>query len=1242
MLDIPLAHLARRIGICTLALAVGVSTAVVLLLLVSGPPPRAQAADGPHLAPNTARAESLPTGASAQWQPAVKEQLAKEGGVGAASFTPSSVLTLTDAITGSSFGSSVGSAGDVNGDGYLDAIVGASSYLSGTGRVYLYLGSASGLNTTPAFTATGEGTSNRFGFPVGAAGDVNGDGYADVIIGANGYLNNTGRAYVYLGSMNGLSATPAFTVTGDAPANYFGTSVGTAGDVNNDGYDDIVIGAFNYSNGAGRAYVYLGSATGLSSTPAFTATGEGTNNSLGNSAHTAGDVNNDGFDDIVIGAPGYLTYTGRVYLYLGSAVGLSTAPDLTLTGEATNTLFGWSVETAGDVNADTYSDVIVSAPGGEERIYVYLGSAAGLSLTPVFTDFGNIGPNMTFGIAVATAGDVNGDGYDDVVVGGLQFTISKIWAYVYLGTGDGRGLIPVPVFDTGQQSGYASTEGFIGTLGDMNGDGFADIIMGAAGTFTSTGQAHVYYGAAYTPSWSWMVTGDRAESQLGYSVATAGDVNGDSYADVIIGVPGGSPTDTGRIFLYTGSAVGLSLTPTSVLTGGVSDHFGWSAGTAGDVNKDGYADIIVGAWSYNNSTGQAYAYLGSPTGLSATPAFTATGETTNSLFGFSVRTAGDVNKDGYSDIIIGAWGYNNMQGRAYVYLGGASGLNTTPVITLTGENVGDGLGYSVGTAGDVNGDGYADVGIGAPRYGGFNGRAYIYLGNTSGLDAAAIFTATGTRGSGFGWPVATAGDVNGDSYADIVVGEGNTSTIGYAYVHLGAASGLSDTPAFTLTDNVPYSYFGVSAGTAGDVNGDGYDDVIVGAIYQGGGEAYIYLGGTGGLSTVPIMTLTADLPLGVLFGLSAGTAGDVNKDGYADVIVGEPGYQSFYPCCVDGRGRAFLYPGGPAGVDLRLTKAVTPTTATPGQAITYTLTFSNAGIVTATNVVITDLMPAGQVSDSSYIHSGAVITPTPGITYSWQVADLAPGVGGVITITGVLSPDLQAGVFTNTATITSTTAEANTTNNTSAVGVTINLPPVATDDTYTTPEDVSLAITSPGILANDSDPNNDLLTAITLTNPLTGALALSADGAFAYTPTLNFNGVVTFTYQASDGITNSNSAIVTITVTPVNDSPVAAHDAYTVTEDLPLAVAAPGVLANDTDNDGPVSLTAFTVTNPLTGSLALNLDGSFTYTPTLNFTGVVTFTYQANDGLANSNPATVTITVAAAPGSKLYLPLVVK
>ena len=134
-------------------------------------------------------------------------------------------------------------AGDVNGDGYADVVVGAYGYSSDTGRAYVYLGGASGLATTAATTLTGEATGNDFGDSVATAGDVNGDGYADVVVGAYGYSSGTGRAYVYLGGASGLATTAATTWTGEATDNYFGYSVATAGDVNGDGYADVVVGA---------------------------------------------------------------------------------------------------------------------------------------------------------------------------------------------------------------------------------------------------------------------------------------------------------------------------------------------------------------------------------------------------------------------------------------------------------------------------------------------------------------------------------------------------------------------------------------------------------------------------------------------------------------------------------------------------------------------------------------------------------------------------------------------------------------------------------------------------------------------------------------------------------------------------------------------------------------------------------------------------------------------------------------
>ena len=194
--------------------------------------------------------------------------------------------------------------------------------------------------------------------------------------------------------------------------------------------------------------------------------------------------------------------------------------------------------------------------------------------------------------------------------------------------------------------------------------------------------------------------------------------------------------------------------------------------------------------------------------------------------------------------------------------------------------------------------------------------------------------------------------------------------------------------------------------------------------------------------------------------------------------------------------------------------------------------------------------------------------------------------------------------------------------------VAVNDAPVAANDAYTIAEDSLLTVPAPGVLANDTDLDGDPLTAMLVNAPAHGALTLSPDGSFVYQPNTDFNGTDSFSYWASDGLTNSGPAIVTITVTPVNDAPVANPDAYTVNEDSVLTVAAPGVLANDTDADGD-PLTAMLVSGPSHGTLTLLPNGSFTYTPATNYNGPDSFTYKANDGLTNSAPAAVTITVNA-------------
>ena len=165
------------------------------------------------------------------------------------------------------------------------------------------------------------------------------------------------------------------------------------------------------------------------------------------------------------------------------------------------------------------------------------------------------------------------------------------------------------------------------------------------------------------------------------------------------------------------------------------------------------------------------------------------------------------------------------------------------------------------------------------------------------------------------------------------------------------------------------------------------------------------------------------------------------------------------------------------------------------------------------------------------------------------------------------------------------------------------------------------------MLANDTDVDGDALTPILVSPPSHGTVVLNANGTFTYTPAANYNGTDSFTYRATDGSLNSNVAGVAITVRAVNDAPVAVNDSYSTPQNNVLNVQAAGVLTNDTDVDGN-TLSAVLVSGPANGTVTLNSDGSFRYTPNNDFAGSDTFTYKANDGTADSNTATVTIQVA--------------
>jgi hypothetical protein len=408
----------------------------------------------------------------------------------------------------------------------------------------------------------------------------------------------------------------------------------------------------------------------------------------------------------------------------------------------------------------------------------------------------------------------------------------------------------------------------------------------------------------------WKAEGNQADAAFGFSVGTAGDVNGDGYADTIVGAIAydNGQYDEGGAFVYHGSATGLSATPEwTAESDQVFAYFG-TVSTAGDVNGDGYADTIVGASAYDKGQtdeGRAFVYHGSVTGLSATPDWTAESDQASASFGVSVGTAGDVNGDGYDDVIVGAYGYANGQaeeGRAFLYHGSAAGLSATPDWTAESDQAFARFGRSVRTAGDVNGDGYADVIVGASDYANGQadeGRAFVYQGSATGLSTTPDWTAESNQASAFfGWSVGTAGDVNGNGYADVIVGahgyDNGQDFEGRAFVYHGSAAGLSTNPDWTAESNQVGASFGRSVGTAGDVNGDGYADVIAGApdydhSQEREGAAFIYQGAAAGLSSTPSRRAESDQVLSFL-GASVGTAGDVNGDGYAELIVGAPDY----------------------------------------------------------------------------------------------------------------------------------------------------------------------------------------------------------------------------------------------------------------------------------------------------------------------------------------------------------------
>ena len=567
-----------------------------------------------------------------------------------------------------------------------------------------------------------------------APGDADGDNVYDIIVTAFDGTNRTDHNVAItvtdenepdlMLDLGALDGSNGFILNGIYGLDFSGRSVSSAGDVNGDGYDDLIIGArYADPNGdsSGETYIVYGGASApgtdgvldlsdLDGSNGFILTGIDAYDSSGYSVSSAGDVNGDGYDDLIIGAWG-AGFGGETYIVYGGARapgrdGVLNLSDLDgtngfiLAGIDGGDQSGRSVSSAGDVNGDGYDDLIIGARGADpngdsgagETYIVYGGASApgtggvlDLSMLDGTNGFilTGIDEGDRSGFSVSSAGDVNGDGYDDLIIG----------------------------------AGYA----------DPNGD-------------SNAGETYIVYGGARAPGTDgvldlsmldgtngFTLTGIDRGDRSGISVSFAGDVNGDGYDDLIIGAFYADPNGdnrAGETYLVYGGASApgtdgvLDLSSLNgangfILTGiDVADFSGRSVSSAGNVNGDGYDDLIIGAWGRDGSAGETYIVYGGASApgtdgvldlgaLDGTNGFILNGIDVFDRSGSSVSSAGDVNGDGYDDLIIGAWGADpngeNAAGETYVIYGGATGTESLTPVTASGTAAADNF---TGNAGD--------------------------------------------------------------------------------------------------------------------------------------------------------------------------------------------------------------------------------------------------------------------------------------------------------------------------------------------------------------------------------------------------------------------------------------------------------------------------------------------------------------------------------------------------------------
>jgi hypothetical protein len=395
--------------------------------------------------------------------------------------------------------------------------------------------------------------------------------------------------------------------------------------------------------------------------------------------------------------------------------------------------------------------------------------------------------------------------------------------------------------------GFAADDHFgvsIAGGGDFNGDGHDDWIVGApyADVAANTsGAGYLFLGGSFASTAPVSIlAGEVADDQAGISVAAGFNLNGDAYDDVAVGVRfhDGGAKDGGAVFIYFGRAnPSANPTPDLKLFGEAADDwFGHSISKAGDVNNDGYDDLIIGA-PYNdaaaNAAGRAYIVFGAATPGAVTMRPINGAAQAHSHFGWSVGGGGDLNNDGYDDVVVGARlhgsGANGAAGRVYVFLGG-NPFNTTPALIVEGETKNDWFGESVAVLGDINGDGFDDWIAGAhfrdPGGVSAAGEASVFLGGNPPSGARVLRIAGSNADAQAGKAVGSGGDMDGDSFADILVGEHFANTAGGQsagqVLMVRGSSTPDNTIALKLSGNQANAHLGASVAAIGNlVSGSG-------------------------------------------------------------------------------------------------------------------------------------------------------------------------------------------------------------------------------------------------------------------------------------------------------------------------------------------------------------------------------------------------------------------------------------